>query len=202
MLRRLIISIALFTLVTNPALAADGVANGMLAYRGYSVDVSAVQKASNFATIEASVKHQLDIVADCGAAPQILTFFRARLIKLNPNIAEDNGRFSRNGVEVSAAPAAPEKPIFLHELLHAYHAMVMPMGNQNPDILLYYNRARNNQLYPANEYLLKNQNEFFAVTASLYLWGHVSREPFTRDRLKTQQPNYYVWLGQQFGVQK
>ena len=96
----------------------------------------------------------------------------------------------------------PQKPIVLHELLHAFHAHRLPGGVYNPDVLLYYNRARNFQLYPANEYVLTNVREFFAVTASLYLWGNVDREPHTRETLKTRQPFYYAWLGQLFGVQK
>ncbi len=76
------------------------------------------------------------------------------------------------------------------------------MGTRNQDILLYFNHAKDARLYPANEYLLRNQMEFFAVTASLYLWGHVSRVPFTRENLKNKQPYYYDWLGQLFGVRK
>ena len=44
--------------------------------------------------------------------------------------------------------------------------------------------------------------EFFAVTASLYLWGNVDRPPNTREKLKAAQPVYYAWLGQLFGVAK
>jgi hypothetical protein len=197
-----IISIAALAVIAAPVFAADDTTNGTLTYRGFTVEMSAVQNAWNLAAIDSSVKHQIDIVADCGAKPEILAFFRSRLITLDPKIFGDGGRFNENGVAISSSPESPEKPILLHEFLHAYHAQVMPMGVQNPDILLYYNRARNYQLYPANEYLLTNQKEFFAVTASLYLWGHVSREPFTRDKLKAQQPIYYAWLGRQFGVQK
>jgi len=51
-------------------------------------------------------------------------------------------------------------------------------------------------------YVLKNVQEFFAITASLYLWGNVDRPPATRDKLKAAQPVYYAWLGQLFGVAK
>jgi hypothetical protein len=44
--------------------------------------------------------------------------------------------------------------------------------------------------------------EFFAVTASLYLWGNVDRPPNTRAVLRARQPVYYRWLGDEFGVQK
>jgi hypothetical protein len=96
----------------------------------------------------------------------------------------------------------PQRPIVLHELLHAFHNYVLPGGVNNPDVLLYYSRARNSQLYPANEYVLKNAKEFFAVTASLYLWGNVDREPHNRETLRERQPFYYQWLGRLFAVQK
>jgi hypothetical protein len=44
--------------------------------------------------------------------------------------------------------------------------------------------------------------EFFAVTASLYLWGNVDCETHTREKLKAKQPIYYAWLGELFGVKK
>jgi hypothetical protein len=49
---------------------------------------------------------------------------------------------------------------------------------------------------------LKNVQEFFAVTASLYLWGNVDRPPHDRKTLHDKQPVYYQWLGDQFGVVK
>jgi hypothetical protein len=50
--------------------------------------------------------------------------------------------------------------------------------------------------------MLTNECEFFAVTASLYLWGNVDREPYNRERLRVRQPCYYEWLGREFGIQK
>jgi hypothetical protein len=58
------------------------------------------------------------------------------------------------------------------------------------------------RLYKSGAYVTKDVQEYFAVTASLYLWGHVDRPPFTRDNLKGRQPDYYAWLGQLFGVEK
>ena len=73
---------------------------------------------------------------------------------------------------------------------------------RNTEILTYYERAQNVGAYQADAYVLKNVQEFFAVTASLYLWGNVDRPPRTRANLKAAQPVYYAWLGQQFGVVK
>jgi len=66
----------------------------------------------------------------------------------------------------------------------------------------YYGIARQNELYPPDAYVLKNVQEYFAVTGSLYLWGNVDRPPFNRTTLHDKQPLYYQWLGDLFGVQK
>jgi hypothetical protein len=50
--------------------------------------------------------------------------------------------------------------------------------------------------------VLKNPQEYFAVTASLYLWGRVAKPPFTRENLRARQPIYYRWLAKLFDVQK
>jgi hypothetical protein len=69
-------------------------------------------------------------------------------------------------------------------------------------VLRFYGEARNSGLYPPRSYVLSNQLEFFAVTGSLYLWGHVDRPPATRENLRARQPGYYAWLGELFGVRK
>jgi hypothetical protein len=66
----------------------------------------------------------------------------------------------------------------------------------------FYDIARQNELYPPDSYVLKNAQEFFAVTGSLYLWGNVDRPPNNRTTLHDKQPVYYQWLGDLFGVQK
>jgi len=82
------------------------------------------------------------------------------------------------------------------------HARYMPNGVNNADIARFYQNAVKSQAYPAGEYVLKNRNEFFAVTASLYLWGYVARPPNNRETLHAKQPVYYDWLGELFGVKK
>ena len=176
--------------------------NSVLSYRGFTVDMSLVATAPNRAAIETSLKKQLDIVADCGAKPEVMTFFRGQRIKLKFGSEDGGGRFSSAGVEIDATPQPPERPIVLHELLHAMHGLYMPGGANNPDIDRFYNRAKEMQAYPAHEYVLKNRAEFFAVTASLYLWGFVARAPHDRETLKSKQPVYYAWLGELFGVKK
>jgi hypothetical protein len=198
-------------MVTMPALI--DVTHAKFNYRGFIVEMSTVQDSTNFRAIENSIKHQIDIAADCGAKLEILNFFRTQEIEVKTSAGDGGGHFSTGtkGITVAAVVQPQEKPIVLHELLHAYHFYVLPDGTKNADVLLYYNRAKDGHFYPPSEthngqrvptYLLTNEREFFAVTASLYLWGNVDREPYNRERLKTLQPIYYEWLGRQFGVQK
>jgi hypothetical protein len=179
-------------------------ANGLMVYRGYHIDARPILNSPDYPAIMASMPHQIDIVADCGLRPDVLSFFQSQPIILRPGLRGQFGHFDPHvpGVSIEDAVAAPQKPIVLHELLHAYHWYRIPGGFNNPEILTFYQRARSGQRYPESAYVVKNVQEFFAVTASLYLWGHVDREPFSRENLKARQPVYYAWLGQFFGVAK
>jgi hypothetical protein len=195
--------LAIISLLGVPAFAQSG-GGGTFGYRGFTVDISAVQDIPNLREVQASLKHQIDIAADCGASQAISGFFKSQQIVLKPGSSDGGGHFSSNsrGVTVDAAVDTPEKPVLLHELMHAYHFRVLPGALQNPDLQHFYGIAKQNELYPPDSYVLKNVQEFFAVTASLYLWGNVDRPPHTRETLREKQPVYYKWLGQLFGVEK
>jgi hypothetical protein len=185
-----------------PVSRAENIANGKLTYRGFTVDVAAIRSSQERDAIIASLQHQIDIAADCGAKQDVLHFFQSQEIVVRSDLRDPYGHFDKRGVSIKAAVAAPQKPIVLHELLHAFHFKVMSGRFRNAEILKFYNRAKYNRFYPEDAYVLKNVLEFFAVTASLYLWGHVDREPYTREKLKATQPIYYAWLGELFGVRK
>jgi hypothetical protein len=186
------------------ASAQDSDDGQTLVYRGFSADVSALRGDMNRAAMVASLRHQIDIAADCGAKPQILTFFRSQKITLKVGAGDGGGSFNGNfqGVMLDAAVQPPEKPVLLHELLHAFHYRFLPGGFRNPEVLRFYQLAIAYHRYKPGSYVLTNVKEFFAVTASLYLWGQVDRPPYNRARLQSDQPNYYVWLGQLFGIEK
>jgi hypothetical protein len=100
-------------------------------------------------------------------------------------------------VMLGASSAYAQRPAMLHELLHAYHNRIVPRGFKNAGILLHYNRAKDGQLYPAEAYLMTNEKEFFAVTASVFLYGNDG--PITRSSIKEKQPDYYKYLVYMFG---
>jgi hypothetical protein len=191
-------------LVGTGAFAQGNNADSVVHYLGFTVDMKAVADATNRAAVEASIKRQVDIVAGCGAAPRVLAFFRGQRVTLDPHAQDSGGgRYSvGGGVTIGAEPQPPENPVLLHELLHAFHHSVLPGGKRNQDVIRFYRIARGGYLYPARAYVLKDSSEFFAVTASLYLWGKVARPPHDRATLRAKQPHYYTWLGQLFGVKK
>jgi hypothetical protein len=93
-----------------------------------------------------------------------------------------------------------QDPVMLHEFLHAYHAKLMPNGYDNKGINTFYGAVQHKNMFAKDAYLLKNNKEFFAVTASIFLAGKDSvHEPFTRDKLKELMPDYYKYLVGVFG---
>jgi hypothetical protein len=93
--------------------------------------------------------------------------------------------------------AENERPVLLHELLHAYHANMLPDGFNNSVVLSYYKAGKS--IYPSDAYLMTNEREFFAVTASVFLYGKEAVEPFTRAKIREKQPEYYNFLVWIFG---
>jgi hypothetical protein len=93
-----------------------------------------------------------------------------------------------------------QDPVILHEFLHAYHAKLMPSGYENAGVNNFYSEAKRKSLFGKDDYVLKNNREFFAVTASIFLAGKDSvHEPQTRAKLKELMPGYYKYLVGVFG---
>jgi hypothetical protein len=140
-------------------------------------------------------------VPDRGRARGLTIWDHEKLRWSNPDIVDlaiDSGL----GV-VMLRPAMmkhAEDPVMLHEFLHVYHARLMPNGYENKGIKDFYGQAKAKQLYEKDAYVVKNQNEFFAVTASIFLAGKDAiHEPYTRAQLKEKQPEYFKYLVGVFG---
>jgi hypothetical protein len=140
-------------------------------------------------------------VPDRGRRPRALTTWdHEKLQWSNPDIV-DLATDSGLGI-IMLRPAMmkhAEDPVMLHEFLHVYHARLMPNGYENKGIKDFYGQAKAKQLYEKDAYVMKNQNEFFAVTASIFLAGKDVNEPHTRAQLKEKQPEYFKYLVGVFG---
>jgi hypothetical protein len=93
-----------------------------------------------------------------------------------------------------------EDPILLHEFLHAFHHRLMPNGYDNLGLRAYYAEAKSKDRLDKKSYTMMRTEEFFAVTASIFLAGYDSaHDPKSRDTLREKMPDYYKFLVELFG---
>jgi hypothetical protein len=96
-----------------------------------------------------------------------------------------------------AVPAA--NPVLLHELIHRYQLERMPGGMANPDVHHFYDMAKRERQFRADSYMMTNAFEFFAMAASVVLYGRAERPPYTRDNVRRRAPRLYAFIAAQFG---
>jgi hypothetical protein len=167
-------------------------------YHGWQVDLTNAKGAEPDGKMIGAVKRQLDIVEHVNLKPQVLQFMRTIKVWADPTKAKFGpGHYGRaTGVDLRVKRLDPHKPIVLHEFLHAYHDKMVPAGFDNADIKQFFERGK--QFWPPGSYVLSNGREFFAVTASVYLFGDIDRPPQSRAQLRAKQPAYYKWLADLF----
>jgi hypothetical protein len=167
-------------------------------YRGFQIDLSelsAKERRKYFDSLHA----QVDLVESVAMKPDIKDYFRTITVHIDPAL-KHGGRASRRGLFLAGAEMPPDNPVLLHELLHVYHHSQLPDGRQNRDVLRFYERAKASGEFPADAYMLTNAGEYFAMTASVVLYGRASRPPSTRDTVKRTQPQAYAWIVREFGL--
>ena len=187
-------AIAIMIAATGTA-AADPL---VFTYRGWQVDLTNARGAEPDREMVAAVKRQLDIVEHVDLKPDVLTFMRSIRIWANPAAAKAGpGHYSsKTGIDLRVRGLASDKPIILHELLHAHHDRMLPDGFGNADVKQFFDIGRG--VWPGDSYMMSNDHEFFAVTASVYLFGDIDRPPYSRSQLREKQPRYYQWLATLF----
>ena len=185
--------------VANRATASSRVFN----FKGVGVDISAIQSLPDLETILASLRRQIDIVDAAVTDPAQKAFLMSvpLVMAASPGAAPDSAAYSgaTRGVVLQSLSYGTEKPVILHELMHAYHDQKVPDGFRNAEIQKLYDQARTGGQFPANSYMLSRVGEYFAMVASVYLHGSAARDPFTREALKEKQPDCYRWLAKEFG---
>ena len=151
-----------------------------------------------------SLARQIAIVEAVGVPDEVLAFFRSVPIRVVRDLQRPPGEFlagPRGGfVRILPDGMATDRPILLHELLHAYHADVV--GLQNADIEAAYATARRSTDYPSryrSAHFLENSREYFAVTSTIFLFGPIQQPPFDCTVPKTTEPEYLAFLATRFG---
>ena len=174
-------------------------------YRGFTIDDSLVQNMANLEAVRTAIKEQIDIVCVVGVSTQTLAFFQTVPLKIVPmgTIARGSpGLYAQKDKSVkivSGITGVGHKPVLLHEYLHAYHDQRMEGRFRNPVVLDYYQHARTLNAFAANSHMMDNAQEFFACSATTYLFGVTAQEPFQRDKIKDKQPDVFEYLKKLFG---
>lgn len=195
-LRALLLA-ALFLL--SPAAMAD------FDNRGFTIDdrlLDSEQKASFSTGAAPSLTRQLAIVESVGLPPTMLEFFKQTKVVIDPAFRGQAGKFSvQNGEGVVTLPLtalAPNRPVLLHEFLHAYHFKLGP----TPAIRDAFEAASRSGVYPPQfqrAHFLENAREYFAVTGTIYLFGQIQQPPFDCKILAKNDPGYLAFLENTFG---
>ncbi len=163
-------------------------------YHGWQVDLTLARGEVPDAQMINLAVRQLDIVEHVGLSPNTLQFMRGIGIWANANGPSSHPAHYNHstGVDFRVQLLDPNRPIILHELLHAYHDRVLPNGFYNHDVKTFYWNGMS--LWPNDSYMMSNEREFFAVTATTYLYGKTPRPPYSRTELCQKQPDYCQWL--------
>lgn len=188
-----------FVLLAGTLLAQEKAT--LLQHHGFVINLTRIAGSEKTEAALAAVKRQIEIVETVGLAEETLNFFRSVPIMLLPASTGTPGLYSKRNKRVSLkhVDLAPNKPILLHEFLHAYHDQILADGYQNADVLHFHEMALQRYRMGRSEYFLSNEKEFFAVTASIYLYGPIKRAPFDRKTIQTAQPLFWQYLEGLFG---
>lgn len=168
-------------------------------YGGFAIDLNLAPQTTRDATLR-SLRAQIDLVNSLKIKPDVMAWFRTVPLIIDPSIREP-GEFRNGRLALKDIATPADNPLLLHELLHGWHFQMMPGRRRNPEVLAFYAQAKASGAFPAQSYMMSNVGEFFAMTASVVLWGKAARPPSTRERLRAVMPAYYDWLVGQFGLQ-
>ena len=175
-------------------------------YHGFLIDGSRIGgfDGTHLDDDHPALARQIALVEDVGVPQEVLAFFRNVPIRVERELPRPPGQFvggPRGGfVRILADGMAADRPILLHELIHAYHADVVGHGDR--DIAQAFEAAKRGSDYPTgfrSAHFLENAEEFFAVTSTIYLFGPVRQPPFDCSVLRATQPAYVAFLAARYG---
>jgi len=173
----------------------------VFSYRGWRVDASRTAKAQPPTRTVSAVMAQIDLVEGLNLKPDIIGFMRAQPILCDgaTNPALETGDFvPGRGVVLHVRRLDRKKPALLHGLLKAYMVERLPGGVANAEVAGLRNAAAGRHVWPKTARMLQGNDEFFSLTAAAYLFGAITREPYTRADLRKTEPGCYQWLANLF----
>lgn len=154
--------------------------------------------------MQSSLEHQMQIVEASGVPPATLEFFKGVPVVMVERMDAGFGHARRDEtgrqiVEMLAAKIPSDRPILLHELLHAYHGVKL---GPTPMIRDSYWQAIQAGYYKqfSKAHFLEAPNEYFAVIGSIFLYGkRIDQPPYDCKLTAKYQPQFIEFLTEQFG---
>lgn len=137
--------------------------------------------------VAACLEQQIGLVEALPIKPEAAAFFAAQVITVDKT-DDTKTRAGPRGVFFERKSIKPDNPVLLHELLHRYHFLKLPGAFGNEQVRGYLAAARAAGDFPRQAYLYTNPLEFYAMVASVTLYGKAARPPFTRARVAAAYP--------------
>ena len=194
---------ALLCLCLSASTALAGNSATSAAYHGFKVELSGFGNESETKAALTLVKEQIDMVERVGLSGAHLSFFRSLPLRISGNLRGYYGIYNKGEISLAPAQIDGHNPTLLHEYMHALHDRKLPGGFANKEITAAYQDAFSVKRYEGTNaaYFLTNSHEFFAVTATLYLWGSLPyNRPYSRGIIRSAQPDYYRFIERLFGA--
>jgi len=196
-----------FGLIFSSASFAQAVAQPE--FRGFLVDMSRLSSEQRKALTPSYIE-QIKVIESVSLPAEILAFMKTIPIFADPEFSASgtHALYRRKNVTpkpkgqvvTDLTPMESKRPILLHEMLHAYDANKWDFSNAT--LLAAYDRALNEKLYPPSavkSHFLSNPREYFAISATIYLFGQIQQEPFNCALMAKKQPRYVEYLEQLLG---
>lgn len=170
-------------------------------YRGWRVDASRAARLQSPAKTTRAIQAQIDLVERLNLKPDTIAFMRAQPV-LADGARAAAGDYAEyvpgRGVLLHARMLDGKKPILLGGLLKAYLAQRVPGGAANPELTALRAQAAARRVWPKTALMLQDNEAFFSLSGSAYLYGAITREPYSRADLKKTEPGCYQWLANLF----
>ena len=171
-------------------------------YHGFKIGLAGFGSEAETQAALVLVREQIDMVERVGLRAGQLAFFRSLKLRISGNLRGFHGIYNKGEISLAPGQIDGHNPTLLHEYMHALHDKKLPGGFANKEIAAAFQDAFGARRYEGTNgaYFLTNSHEFFAVTATLYLWGSLPyNRPYARGIIREAQPDYYKFLEKLFG---
>ncbi|MBX9743407.1 MAG: hypothetical protein K2W99_07730 [Chthoniobacterales bacterium] len=203
----------------------SGFLNQCFCYHGFNfnwselaLDYSKTANRLRYEEICTECRRQVEFIEGAGLPENIIDFFKTIPLKLKGQDQMktkehfDAGEYRNREISLNAdvfyskQQIGNKDPILLYQCLRAFHHQLVPNGEDNPDIIKFFQEDQEGHYYELPDALSgagHNPAEFFAFTATAFLLDCIGgQEAFHRENILQHQPEYYHYLQKLFSGEK